>query len=137
MEITVVKELEFAASHYLPNHPGKCRNLHGHTYTLQVGVRGKVDEETGMVVDFGDLKMFVTDTIINHLDHSHLNEVSIYGDDGLPEFPRKTPTAEAMTQWIVKILNHYLFKKWEGLVALCFVRLYETPTSYAEWKGTF
>lgn len=144
MEITVVKEFSFAASHFLPNHPGKCQNLHGHTYKLQVGVRGKVDPETGMVVDFGKLKDLVEKTIIEKLDHAYLNEMGWREKDDADEilqgFPSGLPTAELMTEWIVRVLGGYLMTEWEDLVKLCFVRLYENPISpiaYAEWRGTF
>jgi 6-pyruvoyltetrahydropterin/6-carboxytetrahydropterin synthase len=143
MEITVVKEFSFAASHFLPNHPGKCQNLHGHTYKLQVGVRGKVDPETGMVVDFGDLKEMVEGKIIEKLDHRHLNAVGCRKDDcdeDLQSFPRELPTAEMMVEWIIDVLGEYLMTEWEDLVKLCFVRLYEsplTPVAYAEWRGVF
>ena len=144
MEITVVKEFSFAASHFLPNHPGKCQNLHGHTYKLQVGVRGKVDPETGMVVDFGKLKNLVEKTIIEKLDHGYLNTMGgrakDKGDKDLQTFPHNLPTAELMVEWIVRTLGEYLLNEWEDLVILCFVRLYEspiTPVAYAEWRGVF
>lgn len=140
MEIMLVKEFDFAAAHSLPDHPGKCQNLHGHTYKLQIGVRGKVDPKNGMVVDFGDLKEMVEEKIVEKLDHRHLNTVGCRKDDcdeDLQSFPRELPTAEMMVEWIVDVLGEYLMDEWEGLVTLCFVRLYETPTSYAEWRGTF
>ena len=134
MEITVVKEFTFDAAHRLPNHPGKCRSLHGHTYRLQVGVKGHVDPETGMVVDFGDLKSVIERTIINALDHSYLNEIET-DKDYLTSFPRLVPTSESMVEWLVKELGGFFQNQWEGLVVLQLVRLYETPTSYAEWRA--
>jgi 6-pyruvoyltetrahydropterin/6-carboxytetrahydropterin synthase len=135
LEITVVKEFTFEASHYLPDHPGKCKNLHGHTYKLQVGVKGEVDPKTGMVVDFGRLKELVDSIIVEKLDHYHLNSLSFIHSD-LQDFPSRLPTAEQMVKWIVLTLNSYFLDEWEGLVLLSFVRLYETPTSYAEWRAT-
>lgn len=69
MEIS--KEFTFEASHILPNHPGKCSNLHGHSWRLIVYVEGKTDKETGMVADYADLKAGVQ-PIIDDLDHAHL-----------------------------------------------------------------
>ncbi len=137
MEITVVKEFTFDAAHYLPNHPGKCKNLHGHTYKLQIGVKGEIDPKTGMVVDFGRLKELVDSIIVEKLDHHHLNSLLDLTGPDLQNFPNLNPTAEQMVRWVVLILNSYFLKEWEGLVALNFVRLYETPTSYAEWRGVF
>lgn len=138
MEITVVKEFTFEAAHFLPGHPGKCANLHGHSYRLQVGVRGKVDSTTGMVMDFGKLKRLVEEIIVDHLDHRCLNVLEQDGEGAvphLPNFPRRHPTAELMVEWIVGSLNDFFMRKWEGLIILTFVRLYETTTSYAEWRS--
>lgn len=133
MEITVVKEFTFDAAHYLPNHPGKCQNTHGHTYRLQVGFTGPVDLETGMVVDFGELKKTIEKIIVEKLDHTYLNLIN---DEKtvIPNFPCQLPTAENMVLWITLELGKTAMAQQEGLVELSFVRLYETPTSYAEWR---
>lgn len=67
----ICKEFTFEASHVLPHHKGKCANLHGHSWKLTVYVRGPVDTETGMVVDYGDIKSSIQ-PIIDDLDHAHL-----------------------------------------------------------------
>jgi len=136
MEITVVKEFTFDAAHYLPNHPGKCQNTHGHTYRLQIGVKGPVDIEEGMVMDFGMLKDVVNDYIVEYLDHKYLNN---FAGKSLPNAPHgkifpHIPTAEAMVEWMVVMLEDIIEKETEGLAKLQLVRLYETPTSYAEWR---
>ncbi len=125
MKITVVKEFTFDSAHYLPWHKGKCQTMHGHTYRLQIGVRGGIDED-GLVIDFSDLKRLVNALIVNQLDHKNLNEVE------LKDFPCESPTAENMVKWIVEQLEEEI-NGHNGLV-LAFVRLYETPTSYAEWR---
>lgn len=122
MEITVVKEFTFDAAHYLPNHPGKCKNTHGHTYRLQIGYKGEIHPDTGMVIDFSDIKELVKEEIVDKLDHQFLNQLS--STDG---FPSHLSTAENMVIWIVNKLIPIAGR-------LCFVRLYETPTSYAEWR---
>lgn len=108
---TITKRFTFEASHYLPNYKGKCANLHGHTWTLWVSVDGEVNKQTGMVMDFGDLKQIVEELIIKKLDHAHLNLI-------LPN-----PTAENIATLIYRTL-HAAFVKigieiWE-------VRLAET-----------
>ena len=60
----------FDAAHRLPDHPGKCRNLHGHTWQVRVEVTVDQLNKHGMVVDFGDLKR-VIDT---EFDHQLINE---------------------------------------------------------------
>lgn len=67
----ICKKFTFEASHVLPNHKGKCSNLHGHSWKLTVYMRGPVDSETGMVVDYGDIKSSIQ-PIIDDLDHAHL-----------------------------------------------------------------
>lgn len=117
--LTVVKEFTFDAAHHLPGYKGNCACLHGHTYRLQVGIKGKINEETGMVCDFASLKKIVHDRVINILDHSYLNEIQA------KYFPNHMPTAENMVWWIAyHALAH---------LPISFIRLYETPTSYAEW----
>lgn len=122
MEIMVVKEFTFDSAHYLPDHDGKCKNLHGHTYRLQIGIKGEIDPNSGMVVDFAEVKRLINQIIIEPLDHSYLN-------DKLPYF---NPTVENMVMWIVEKLRGCISDEWPW-VWLSLVRLYETPTSYAEW----
>jgi 6-pyruvoyltetrahydropterin/6-carboxytetrahydropterin synthase len=122
--ITIVKEFTFDAAHYLPGHKGPCANLHGHTYRLQVGVAALSLNEQGMVMDFGYLKEAVNEEILAFIDHKYLNRM------GAQDFPCNQPTAERMVQWIAKRLEPCIPKG----TRLAFVRLYETPTSYAEWR---
>ncbi len=119
---TIVKEFTFDAAHKLDNHQGHCRNLHGHTYRLQVGVYGPIKTEAGasdegMVMDFDQIKQLVKEQILGKLDHQYLNEVLDF-----------RPTAENMAVWMVKVLR-------KAGLPVKFVRLYETPTSYIEVEG--
>lgn len=67
----VSRVFQFDASHMLPDHPKKCRNLHGHTYTLEVSVDGEPMGMTGMVMDYGDLKVAV-DSVVERYDHAYM-----------------------------------------------------------------
>lgn len=75
----ISKTYRFEASHYLPNHTGKCKRLHGHSYTVMVVVEGEVmDRPTidyasryGMVMDYAQLDKIVK-PIISQMDHTHL-----------------------------------------------------------------
>ncbi len=81
----VTARLSFSAAHRLhnPNRDAewnrrtydKCDNPagHGHNYVIQVSVKGKIDPETGMVIDLKKLKDIVNDRVINHVDHRNLN----------------------------------------------------------------
>lgn len=122
MHALVVKEFTFAAAHWLPGYDGPCKNLHGHEWRLQVGYFGRIFKETGMVADFSLIKASVSE-VISQLDHHCLNEVTYKG------FPFYLPTAENMLEWFVNTLPNIT------ATDLSFLRLYETSTSYAEWKA--
>jgi 6-pyruvoyltetrahydropterin/6-carboxytetrahydropterin synthase len=59
----------FEASHVIPNHKGKCKNLHGHSYQVEVRLSGIHHSKDGIFIDFGDIKQ-----IIDKFDHSYLND---------------------------------------------------------------
>ncbi|SFL35064.1 6-pyruvoyltetrahydropterin/6-carboxytetrahydropterin synthase [Gracilibacillus orientalis] len=118
--VMVSKEFTFDAAHHLHCYEGKCKNLHGHTYKVVFGISGLVDE-IGIVIDFGDIKQIWKEEIEIHLDHRYLNET----------LPKMNTTAENMVVWIFEKMEEAL----HDLLNQCrveFVRLFETPTSYAE-----
>ncbi|MFC0525581.1 6-carboxytetrahydropterin synthase QueD [Pontibacillus salicampi] len=119
--VMVSKEFTFDAAHHLHLYEGKCKNLHGHTYHVIFGISGYVDE-TGIMMDFGDIKTIWKEQIEVHLDHRYLNET----------LPAMNTTAENMVVWIYEKMAHALNTgKYDG-ARVEFVKLYETPTSYAE-----
>jgi 6-pyruvoyltetrahydropterin/6-carboxytetrahydropterin synthase len=76
---TIGKAFRFEAAHQLPNHDGKCAQLHGHSYRVQVMARGEVkpsngDPDEGMVLDFAELKL-AWGKLHAQLDHQNLNDV--------------------------------------------------------------
>lgn len=119
--VLVSKEFTFDAAHHLHAYDGKCKNLHGHTYKVVLGVSGYPDDR-GLVIDFADLKKIWKEKIEIYLDHRYLNET----------LPPMNTTAENMVVWIYEKLAEALQEKsFEG-AQVEFIRLYETPTSYAE-----
>ena len=73
----LTKNFRFEAAHALVGYDGKCRNIHGHSYELQVTVKGlPINDENnpknGMVIDFHELKGIVNEEIVNRLDHSFI-----------------------------------------------------------------
>ncbi|WP_214876317.1 6-carboxytetrahydropterin synthase QueD [Exiguobacterium sp. CH10] len=119
--VQIVKEVTFDAAHHLFDYDGKCRALHGHTYKLQMGVSGFLDNR-GMTLDFGDLKKIFKEELEPYLDHRYLNE----------SLPYMNTTAENMCYWVFEQLATHLPNERD--VRVEFVRLYETPTSYAEFR---
>ncbi|WP_088035257.1 6-carboxytetrahydropterin synthase QueD [Evansella clarkii] len=123
--VLVSKEFTFDAAHHLHCYEGKCKNLHGHTYKVIFGISGFVDE-TGLMIDFGDIKEIWKKEIEVQLDHRYLNET----------LPPMNTTAENMVVWIFEKMAEAVAER-ESLsreqgARVEFVRLYETPTSYAE-----
>lgn len=70
-DMSIRKEVTLHCSHKLPNHKGKCKNLHGHSYKVNLVFYGEVNEKTGMVMDFGDIP---TDLLEKKYDHQNLND---------------------------------------------------------------
>lgn len=103
---------------------GKCNNPfgHGHNYTLEVTVSGKVDEQTGMVCNLVDLDGFVNREVLEHYDHENLNM--------LPEFAEQVPTTENLCMRIFEIVQRgFHFAHLER------VRLEETMMNAFEYAG--
>lgn len=68
---------DFSAAHSLPRHTGKCKNLHGHTYRVDIVVEGEKKADTECVADFSEVKALVEE-VIDLVDHKHLNEIIAY-----------------------------------------------------------
>jgi len=60
---------KFDAAHRLMHHPGKCSNLHGHTFRVEIVVEGKIDQKSGMVIDFAELKEILGE-VVDGYDHT-------------------------------------------------------------------
>ena len=123
--VMVSKEFTFDAAHHLHCYEGKCKNLHGHTYKVVFGISGYVNE-IGLAIDFGDIKEIWKNEIEIYLDHRYLNET----------LPAMNTTAENIVVWIYEKMAEALTKEnrvneYKG-ARVEFVRLFETPTSYAE-----
>ncbi|MGR9114893.1 MAG: 6-pyruvoyl trahydropterin synthase family protein [Gammaproteobacteria bacterium] len=68
----ITKEVYFCYGHRLMNHPGKCRNLHGHSVKAAISIKQAQLNEQGMVCDFSDIRDCVEGYIDRHLDHNFL-----------------------------------------------------------------
>lgn len=115
----ITQKFTFEAAHRLPNVPAthRCRNMHGHSYRVDLQLDGPVDLKTGFVIDYFDIETAFKPVLLQ-LDHHVLNEV-----EGL-----ENPTAENIAIWVwqrCKLL----------LPALSKVVIYETPDCSAEYDG--
>jgi 6-pyruvoyltetrahydropterin/6-carboxytetrahydropterin synthase len=70
----VTRSFSFEAAHQLGWHAGACKNLHGHSYKLEVTVAGELDDN-GIVIDFSDLRAVVDREVIDVFDHTYLNDL--------------------------------------------------------------
>jgi 6-pyruvoyltetrahydropterin/6-carboxytetrahydropterin synthase len=114
----VMSEIENQATY------GKCNNPfgHGHNYTLEVTVSGKVDEKTGMVCNLVDLDGFVNREVLERYDRENLNM--------LPDFAEQVPTTENLCMQIYEIVQRgFHFAHLEK------VRLEETMMNSFEYSG--
>ena len=66
--VTVTKTIKFDAAHVLTNHEGLCKNLHGHTYRVDVSVAQAEGDASDMVIDFKDLKRIASEVICERFD---------------------------------------------------------------------
>jgi 6-pyruvoyltetrahydropterin/6-carboxytetrahydropterin synthase len=155
-KIQVTRRFEFDAAHRLPDHPGKCRRLHGHRYAADVTLRYKYGslqvDDRGMVTDFGDMKRVIGEWIDRELDHKTVlagdpnrmpgtldaaeEDLAVAcrksgGDDAVAVCPFGPPTAENMAEWIMSELSLVVVTKLQGTEVIA-VRLYETPSCWAE-----
>jgi 6-pyruvoyltetrahydropterin/6-carboxytetrahydropterin synthase len=105
VQTSIVRRYRFEAAHQLPWHAGKCANLHGHSYILEVTVTGELDQR-GVVMEFSELDA-VVDPVIETLDHRYLND----------QF--ENPTAEVVARSIAQALD-------AGRVAWTSLRMWET-----------
>lgn len=76
MRVELTRKYRFAAAHHLPWAPEghKCRRLHGHSYEIEIAVRGSVDPDRGWLIDYGDMDRIVR-PVVAQLDHRTLNDV--------------------------------------------------------------
>lgn len=112
--ITIGKFFRFAGAHFLPTHPRLCQHWHGHEWRMEVQIMKRIHKDTGMVMDFSDLKKEVKACIVDKLDHNVLNDFMV------------NPTAENALVWCWERLM------FDGLVkGIKQITLWESEDSWA------
>lgn len=101
---------------------GRLTVPHGHNYTLDVTVRGPIDPQTGMVIDLGELKRIVGETVVDRFDHADLNADTL--------FRGRVPTTENLAIAVWELLAPKL-----GADRLWQVRVWEDPTLFVDYRG--
>ena len=119
----VMIERNFSSAHQLRGYKGKCENLHGHNYKIEIYARGRELDNIGLLVDFGELKT-AADEVVQYLDHRNINE--------LPPFDVElNPSAENLARYI---LERVASRVGDERVQVYKVRCFETPTSVATYQ---
>lgn len=142
-KIRITKQFSFETGHALYGYDGKCKNVHGHSYRLNVTVIGHPISDSshvkyGMVIDFSDLKKIVKEEIVNVFDHAtvfnqntpHIElarELESRGHNVL--LVDYQPTSEMMVIDFAEKIR----KRLPTDIELFSLKLQETSTSYAEW----
>ncbi len=135
----VSKDFHWEMGHRLPFHTGGCRNIHGHSYRMQVTIEGDLDEH-GMVIDYFDLKEIV-EPLVARIDHAFLCDEN---DGAMVAFFAANPlkhvvvpfltTAENLVGWFLEEIAAVLapYTNMRTLI----VRIHETERTYAERTRT-
>ena len=116
-------EQTFAAGHALRNYKGKCENVHGHNFKVQVVIEGERLDETGLLVDFLDVKSSMR-AVIDRLDHVFLNDIS--------PFDVKNPSAENIAEYFFTEISANL--KAAVPIRLREVKVWETDIQSATYR---
>ena len=125
-ELTVTRR--FAAAHRLDGYNGQCANLHGHTWVVELKVKGKQLDPCGMLLDFKILKKIV-DELINDFDHNCLNDLECFnGPQG-----KINPTAENLAQYIYRKVKEALSEICPGVTPHS-VTVWESPDASARYR---
>jgi len=118
----ISKKVSFDAAHWLPNYLGKCSQLHGHRWTVELGMEGRIMEEHGFVVDFSKIKDWLINNVVEEFDHTCLNNMI------------DNPTAENLALDIKQKYKETGFAVPED-INLAYIRVWETPDSMVELQG--
>jgi 6-pyruvoyltetrahydropterin/6-carboxytetrahydropterin synthase len=118
----VMIEMGFSSAHALRGYQGKCENMHGHNYKVEVYVRGRKLNNIGLLIDFKDLKA-ATKKVVDYLDHKNINE--------LPPFDVElNPSAEEMAAYFLREVGRQVN---DDRAQVYKVRVWETDTCAATY----
>lgn len=132
MQATLTCSYDLCAAHKLFNPSwdegknravyGKCADLHGHQYRIEIALTGLIPPDTGMLINGFEVDRIVGEKILQKADHKYLN-------DDIAFFQKHPPTAEWIAVWIFDEIKN----AFPSGVALKRVKVYETPSLCAEY----
>ncbi|MBQ6137239.1 MAG: 6-carboxytetrahydropterin synthase QueD [Kiritimatiellae bacterium] len=134
----VTKTVKFDAAHILTNHRGLCKNLHGHTYRVDVSVAQDGDDGRDMVIDFKDLKKIASEVVCERFDHAFVYNTESAGESEIAAVVERhgmrtvaipfRSTAENLAKMFYGELRARIPGLWS-------VKVWETADSCAEYRG--
>lgn len=150
-EVSITKEFSWNMAHLLAGHEGLCKNLHGHTYKMQIEVARKIENiitsdisTKGMVIDFKELKNLVNVKIVEPLDHAfiywvnspdpvehEIGKILLKNGRKVARVNYRTTAEEMAINFFNRLTKEFLIIDIE----LKSVKVWETPTSFAEARG--
>jgi 6-pyruvoyltetrahydropterin/6-carboxytetrahydropterin synthase len=119
-EITIIKS--FSAAHLLSQIGGKCEELHGHNFRVEVTLAAPDLNESGLLIDFRVVKKWLS-VILDQMDHKHLNE--------LPCFAGINPSAENIAKYIYTSMEP---KATESQVRIARIKVWESENAAVTYK---
>ena len=132
---TVTKTIRFDAAHILTNHAGLCKNLHGHTYRVDISVSDALGA-SDMVIDFKDLKRLATEVICERFDHAFIYNTASAGECEIAAVVEKhgMRTVALPFRSTAENLAKYFFESLQGVIpGLKSIKVWETADSVAEY----
>ncbi len=134
---TVTKTVKFDAAHVLTNHHGLCKNLHGHTYRVDISVSQGESEENDMVIDFKDLKAIAGEVICERFDHAFIFNTESPGECEIAEVVKKNGmrTVAIPFRSTAENLSMLFYRDLKSRISgLSSVKVWETADSCAEYR---
>jgi len=114
----------FSAAHQLRNYKGKCENLHGHNWKVEVYISSNTLNDIGLAIDFTDIKSLVN-KILMEFDHKNLND--------LPDFKKINPSSENIARVFYSHINKNLDQFNSADLRLDKITVWESDTACASY----
>lgn len=119
----------FDAAHYLRDYPGKCSQIHGHTWEIEAVVAGAELDSLGMLIDFSVLRRNLKE-VLAQFDHRMINDLAGFGQG------EQNPTAENLAKFIYQELQSRIETQTGSgkKIKVIRVRVWESPNASATYK---
>ncbi len=135
MKTKIAKEYRWEMSHRLPFHSGPCKNIHGHSYSMQVSIEGEIDKNS-MVLDYYDIDKIIS-PLINQLDHAFVCDkddklmIEFLATNGFKYsiIPYNTTSENLVTYFLDSVKEE--FQKYANISSLS-IKICETIDAFAE-----